>query len=616
MFTLIVLLIAFNQCIFHIHCDEVFPEFQGQYQPANETKQLELLKEVHREYEQFNSTTTRSVGFLYKFLTASLTRVFSILDHVKVMRNNVKSAAYCAGCNLLAAILTNSIFSRDTVAYAVKSVCKTMRIQKAEICESMIDNTKDELDFIRLNSKLTNAEICGVLLGAHCYVAHSDKLFWEIPLPGRVHWPPRRRAPAANWTQAKFVQITDIHLDKLYTPGSNAECDEPLCCRAMADEGSAPSSRAGSWADYRQCDVSVTVLEDALRDIHTRHEDAWFWLWTGDIAPHNVWSITRAEVREVIHIATDQFEMYRKKGVRVFPLLGNHEGVAINSFPPPDLEGDFNPRWLFNYAAEKWAEFLPSQAVDTFTKSGNYRVRLAENIVLLVVNSNYCSRLNFWTYYDPVDPGGQLTWLNSQLLSAEWHRDAVHIAMHVPPDNRECTQAWLYNYLRIMERYQDIIAGQYYGHTHRDEFRVMYSLERKNQRPIGVQFIAPSLTSYSHTNPSYRVYLIDNRGHLLNHETYSANLTTANERGAHESWSKSYDAKSFHGIDKLSGHEFDAYIRRIESSHLDFQDYFKIYMARSDSNKAVYDEHHMRAIIDDLRVDHPYHSPAKEIEMP
>ncbi len=130
---------------------------------------------------------------------------------------------------------------------------------------------------------------------------------------------------------------------------------------------------------------------------------------------------------------------------------------------------------------------------------------------VIVVNTNYCARLNIWSLYSPIDPADHLKWLIKELLIAEEVGDKVHIVGHVPPDNRECTQAWLYNFLAIVERFKDTIVAQFYGHTHADEFRVFHS-NKNFSDPIGFGFIAPSLTTYHVFNPAYRIYTTDKKG--------------------------------------------------------------------------------------------------------
>lgn len=50
------------------------------------------------------------------------------------------------------------------------------------------------------------------------------------------------------------------------------------------------------------------------------------------------------------------------------------------------------------------------------------------------------------------------------------------------------------------------MRGQFYGHTHYDEFEVFHDA---TGRPCGVAYISPSQTPWYDLNPAYRVYYID-----------------------------------------------------------------------------------------------------------
>lgn len=52
----------------------------------------------------------------------------------------------------------------------------------------------------------------------------------------------------------------------------------------------------------------------------------------------------------------------------------------------------------------------------------------------------------------------------------------------------------------ILFRYESTITGQFFGHTHKDEFEMFYD-ETDKTRPLGVAFIAPSVTTYINLNP-------------------------------------------------------------------------------------------------------------------
>lgn len=95
--------------------------------------------------------------------------------------------------------------------------------------------------------------------------------------------------------------------------------------------------------------------------------------------------------------------------------------------------------------------------------------------MLMVINSNYCSRLNYWLLLDPIDAAGQLRWLIDSLEQAEKDGFEVHIASHFAIDLRTCTQSWVANYMRILERFEQTIVGQYAGHSGFEEFRGFYS---------------------------------------------------------------------------------------------------------------------------------------------
>ena len=143
--------------------------------------------------------------------------------------------------------------------------------------------------------------------------------------------------------------------------------------------------------------------------------------------------------------------------------------------------------------------------------AGYYTLTIKPTLRVIVLNTNYCARLNIWTYYSPVDPANQLSWLIEQLLSAEQSGVKVHIVGHVPVDNRECTQAYVHNYLSIVERFSDTIVAQFFGHTHSDEFRVLYSNENSS-KPIGFELLSPSLTTFENFNPAYRIITVNSKG--------------------------------------------------------------------------------------------------------
>jgi len=66
---------------------------------------------------------------------------------------------------------------------------------------------------------------------------------------------------------------------------------------------------------------------------------------------------------------------------------------------------------------------------------------------------------------------------------------------------------WSKIYNAIVDRYSYTIRGIFGGHSHADELEIFYDSE--NEKPINACYIAPSLTTYSNRNPSFRVFEAD-----------------------------------------------------------------------------------------------------------
>ncbi|CAG2108413.1 unnamed protein product [Medioppia subpectinata] len=229
-------------------------------------------------------------------------------------------------------------------------------------------------------------------------------------------------------------------------------------------------------------------------DIPENSKNVDIWYWTGDIVAHDIWQYNRHRNIAHSHIITNLLQHYRN-GSQIVPAIGNHETFS----------SAFYTKLTFNFMAlRSWSQWLPEDALQLVRY---YTLVINRGFRVIVLNTNYCARLNIWTYYDSVDPADQLKWLIKELVIAEQEGDYVHIVGHVPVDNRECTQAWVYNYLAIVERFSHTITAQFFGHTHADEFRVLYS-NHNYSKPIGFEILSPSVTTFQTFNPSYRIITV------------------------------------------------------------------------------------------------------------
>lgn len=65
---------------------------------------------------------------------------------------------------------------------------------------------------------------------------------------------------------------------------------------------------------------------------------------------------------------------------------------------------------------------------------------------------------------------------------------------------------WSKIFNALIDRYSYIVRGIFTGHSHSDELEVFYN---DNNEAVNANFIAPSLTTYNHRKPSFRVFEAD-----------------------------------------------------------------------------------------------------------
>ena len=123
----------------------------------------------------------------------------------------------------------------------------------------------------------------------------------------------------------KILHLSDIHIDLEYTEGLNADCGAPLCCRPP---NNTTRPVAGYWGD-EGCDLPLATA-NSLFEYLADHKDEFDWIyWTGDLPAHNVWSQTRSDQLQMLHLLTLQLTKYLGDK-QVYPTLGNHESSPVN----------------------------------------------------------------------------------------------------------------------------------------------------------------------------------------------------------------------------------------------------------------------------------------------
>ncbi|KAF8979890.1 Sphingomyelin phosphodiesterase [Entomortierella lignicola] len=453
----------------------------------------------------------------------------------------------CATCEAAAGALKElSKVSTDKALEAINHYCNKLTDEPAEVCSNLTNSQGP----VFLDS-LQSADLSGGDAKVICFQTAgicsapditSGTLTFPKPRPNNI------TAPKPSGQIIDVLHIADWHVDEQYTPGSDGVCNYPLCCRQYPDSKSKPTRPAASWGDYN-CGTPMKLAENMIAVIPLVTNSS-FAIMTGDIPPHDVWLENRTTVGPQESRA---FEIMARLNITMYPSVGNHEAGPTNLFPTQASGGNIS--WLYEGLANDWSRWLSADALNSTKDYGAYTISPQPGFRIISLNTNFCYTLNLYLYahLNDYDPNGQLHWLISQLQAAEDAGERVWILGHVAPSQTDCIQNWSALYYQVVQRYSPhVIAEQFFGHAHTDEFAVYYnSTEKNNSTAIATGWIGPSVTPYTDLNPGFRVYKVDNGSwNVFDSLTYIANLSLASEWDATNStpvWTLEYSARQAYG---------------------------------------------------------------------
>lgn len=525
----------------------------------------------------------------------------SFRDLRTVMENAVTGVVSPKACSICAAA-TGMLFdyldsgrSSNGLVKLIQGACAFLKIANPDACASVIDMYKDEFLYIMKNRKAPAAETCSVLLGSACGPLSSPVHNWTVQINSRVTPKPRTNVDTrsaklqlkaegsaeAAGSPVKVLHISDTHYDPEYEEGSNGACADPICCRAHNGAPASAAARAGKWGHRGKCDIPLRTLESALQHAAEKNQIELV-LWTGDLPPHDPWKAKREDMLENLRVTSALIRKYFPNAT-VVPSIGNHEAVPVNSFAVYN-KANFSTQWLYNKFAERWMDFLPESTKETIKRGAFYSVEVAKGFKVISLNTNLCYLYNWWLLYNSTDPSGQLQWLADELQRSEDSGEKVYIIGHVAPVKVECIPVWADNFRRIVDRYESTIVAQFYGHTHLDHMYLFYrgdGADKDGRRPTNVAYLAPSVTTFTNSNPAYRVFTVDGGRQsknaswtLLDHETYVMDLIESN-KGEKPLWNLVYTAKQHYGLQSLSPSQWHRLAEAFKTNETLFQDYHR-----------------------------------------
>uniref|UniRef100_A0A3P9LA01 Acid sphingomyelinase-like phosphodiesterase n=1 Tax=Oryzias latipes TaxID=8090 RepID=A0A3P9LA01_ORYLA len=377
----------------------------------------------------------------------------------------------------------------------------------------------------------------------------------------------------------RFWHITDLHLDPTY----HLAPDPTKVC--FSSKG-VPAAHAGIYGDFL-CDSPYSLIQSAFAHMAPLTQPQDFIIWTGDSPPHVPPDELSTDM--VIQVISNMTHTIREHfpNLTVYPALGNHD-----YWPQDQMPASTNA--IYKAAAELWKPWLQSEALLTLSEGGFYSQLVKPGLRLV--------SLNTILYYGPdqvtknmSDPAGQFQWLQKTLESAARNLEKIYIIGHVPvgylPFVKNTTAIQKRHNERlvsIFRKYAHVIAGHFYGHTHRDSIMVLLDQRGK---PVNSLFVSPAVTpiknvleSYSN-NPGFRMYLYNSQDYsMLDIWQYYLNLTEANEKQKSD-WRLEYIMTEAFGLTDLQPQSLlQLGLSFLEPQTKAFDTYFSHFMVNYDSS--------------------------------
>jgi sphingomyelin phosphodiesterase len=133
----------------------------------------------------------------------------------------------------------------------------------------------------------------------------------------------------------------------------------------------------------------------------------------------------------------------------------------------------------------------------------------------------------------------------------------------------------------MISEFEDIVIASFFGHTHHEHFELVFSSQKRSEKqnklniPILVSYITPSITPQTNINPSFKRFYYDkNTFQILNSETFTVDLTKANQEGKIE-WKKQFSCLETYGMNDMSSTEWVGFVQRMYSNQTLFQIYWQ-----------------------------------------
>ena len=201
-----------------------------------------------------------------------------------------------------------------------------------------------------------------------------------------------------------------------------------------------------------------------------------------------------------------------------------------------------------------------------------------------------------------------MNWFEAEVSKAADQQQKVWVLGHIPAGPGTASSGgeygsgyWYRNhtlrYLALVERYSDVITGQFYGHVHEDYVQITRACRnitesstlphvagagRTHQTvcdgaPTGVAWMGPSLTEgWPSMNPAIRQYEFSTESFVVEEShTFWTNLTAGNAAGR-LTWGHEYAATTQYGMPDVTGESWARAFEAMAGNWSQFQRHYDL----------------------------------------
>lgn len=499
--------------------------------------------------------------------------------------------------------LVPNVFERYCIASKLSSTAGCHNAYHSWSANSTFMGTDFTNLLTLLNTNSLDAEyFCYYRFAGQCDIPRTPEnislaYLWNNVKPHKAHF-----APIPNSKDTfNVIHVSDLHVEQDYAVGSEANCTTSMCCTVnkhskrknnkdkdkytnlyegsyydnndifhlglpVSNDNSSIYTPATTFGSY-MCDSPEVLINStflSIRNLQKKNGPNFkFAIFTGDMVDHDGAQYISLGMSKKSEEIIFRDAKHGLRDIPLYPALGNHDSFPYGQIAPEKTKFTNRFTWNTDLMAEMWSSYnwIGKKQVDQVKRHyAGYSISTKMGLKIISMNSNafyYGNIYSYWNMVEDSDPFGSFKFLVDELLDAESKDQRVWILYHIPMSNNILpVQSKLFT--EIVERFSPYtIAGIFNGHTHRDEFQILFKgdgtnyIQKTKENALNVAYIGQSITPLAKYNPGWRYYEVDKKTFsVLNIHNYYVDLeSTFGTNGSEPVWEYEYSARSAYEID-------------------------------------------------------------------